>query len=111
MIPKGKIWFMFNYAVCQIKGKQYKITPDQPFLVDWFGEEKEPIESEVLLISKGDEVEVGTPFLKEKIKLDNLGLVLGTKIRAAKFHAKAKYRKVTGLRPRYTKLVYSVKKA
>lgn len=100
---------MLNYAICQIKGKQYKVLENKPFNTDWVGEEKGDIVSEVLLKATGDKIEIGAPFLKDKITLKNLGTVSGVKIRVAKFHAKANYRRVSGIRPKYTRLVYFVK--
>lgn len=102
---------MFDYAVCQISGKQYKVLPNQPLEVDWLGEETKKIEAEVLLLSEGNKVQFGTPFLKEKLSFDVLETTRGEKIRVAKFHAKANYRKVTGSRSRRSKIIYSVKKA
>ena len=101
---------MLNYAICQIQGKQYKVIPDKPFQVDWLGKENKDIESNVLLKAEEGKLEIGTPFLKEKMVLKNLGTIAGEKIRVVKFHAKANYRRVTGIRPKYTQLVYAVKK-
>lgn len=108
-LKKDKILFMLNYAICQIKGKQYKVVPNKPFEVDLAGDEKE-IEAEVLLKSEDGKIEVGTPVLKNPLVLQNLGMIKGDKIRVAKFHAKANYRRVTGFRPKHTKVVYTVKK-
>lgn len=101
---------MFDYAVCEISGKQYKILPNQPIEVDWLGEESKKIDVSVLLLSEGNKLKVGNPFLKEKLSLEVLEATRGKKIRVAKFHAKANYRKVTGFRSKKTKLVHSVKK-
>ena len=106
---KGKIFNMSDYAVCNISGKQYKVVPNVPFTVDLL-EEEGKIESDVLLLSQKDKLNVGTPFLKEKITLDIVENVLGKKVRVSKFHAKANYRRTTGLRPKYTKVVWTVKK-
>ncbi len=101
---------MFDYAVCEISGKQYKIFPNQEILVDWLGEDVKKIEASVLMLSEGGKVKVGTPYLKEKLTLELLGTVKTKKIRVAKFHAKANFRKVTGMRPKKTKVSHSVKK-
>ncbi len=100
---------MSEYAVCNISGKQYKIVPNVPFTVDLL-EEVGTIEPEVLLLSQNGKLSVGMPILKEKITLEILENVAGKKIRVSKFHAKANYRRTTGIRPKYTKLVWSVKK-
>lgn len=101
---------MSNYAVCQIQGKQIKIVPNQPFEVDLLPETKD-VEASILILSEGGKVKVGSPFLKEKLNLKYLDNVRGEKIRVAKFHAKANFRKVKGYRSKKTKLVWSVKNA
>ena len=101
---------MLNFAICEISGKQYKILPNQPIEVDWLGEEEKKIDAQVLLRSDEGKTEIGSPYLKEKLTLDILETTRGEKIRVAKFHAKANFRKVTGHRSKKTKVVYSVKK-
>jgi ribosomal protein L21 len=96
---------MSKYAVCSLMGKQIKVLPDVPFLVGLMsGVEK--IDADVLFLSDGDRTEIGRPFLKNKIVFDVLGVETGKKIRVAKFHAKANFRRVSGIRPKYTKLVW-----
>ena len=106
---KGKIFSMSDYAICNISGKQYKVTPNMPFNVDLLDEEGK-LETEVMLISQKGKLSIGTPVLKEKITLDIVGNVMGEKVRVSKFHAKANYRRTTGIRPKYTRLVWTVKK-
>ncbi len=101
---------MSDYAVCEISGKQYKLTPNLPVEVDLLEEEKD-IEAVVLLLSENGRVKIGTPFLKEKLGLKYLENIKGEKIRVVKFHAKANFRKVIGHRSKKTRLVWSVKKA
>ena len=92
---------MINFVIGEINGKQYKIEENKPFLIDKM--EGKEIEAQVLCIVKDDNIELGKPYLKKKIKLEILEDVKGKKIRVAKFHAKANYRKVTGSRPKYSK--------
>jgi large subunit ribosomal protein L21 len=101
---------MFDFAICEVSGKQYKVIPNQPLEVDLLSEEKK-IEVSVLLLSEGGKVQVGTPYLKDKLTLDILENIKKDKIRVAKFHPKANYRKVTGHREKKTKVVLSVKKS
>lgn len=101
---------MFDYAICEISGKQYKILPNKPLEVDWLGENDKKIEVPVLLFSEGGEIKIGTPYLMDRLTLDCLETIKGEKVRVAKFHAKANYRKVRGHRSKLTKVVYSVKK-
>lgn len=99
---------MISYAICEISGKQYKVVPDQAFEVDLLGDVK-AVEVNVLLLVDDGKLLLGNPYLKEKLKLIAMETVKKPKIRVAKFHAKANYRRVTGIRPRKTKVVLSVK--
>lgn len=102
---------MLDYAVCEIGGKQYKILPNQSLVVDYQGEDIKKLEASLLLSSEGGKVKIGNPYLKEKLTLDVLEIVRGEKIRVAKFHAKANYRRVKGHRAKMTKVILSVKKS
>lgn len=96
-----------KYLICEIAGKQVKVIPNKPFEVEMETELKE-INSNVLLISD-DKLQIGTPFLKDAISLKVLDNTLGEKVRVAKFHAKANYRRVTGYRKHVTKMVFEAK--
>lgn len=101
---------MLDYAICEISGKQYKITPNTNIEVDFLGESDKDVEVNLLLLSENGKVTIGAPYLKDKLTLKYVDTVKMDKIRVAKFHAKANYRKVTGARPKKTRLVLSVKK-
>lgn len=94
---------MLSFAICEINGKQYKVEPKKEFLVDLL--DGKEIEAPQLLRVEDGRVQLGTPYLKEKIKLQVLEEVRGKKIRVAKYQAKANYRKVKGQRSRYSKVV------
>lgn len=100
---------MSQFAVCEINGKQYKIYPNTTFEVSWMGSDAKNFEASVLLLSTDDKVQVGSPYLKDKIKLEIIGEGKKNKIRASKFHAKANYRKTTGLRQKVTQVSWVVK--
>ncbi len=94
-----------DYAVFEISGKQYKVLPNKPFEVDLLNSDK--VEAKVLMLSKSGKLSIGTPTLKEEIKLKIVEpLVQKNKIRVAKFHAKANYRRVTGARKKMTRIVW-----
>lgn len=101
---------MLNYSVCEISGKQYKVVPNKPLVVDYLGGDEKQIEANVLLISEDGKIQVGNPYLGEKLKLDRVENVRGDKIRVSKFHAKANYRRTTGHKAKLTKVVLTVKK-
>ncbi len=101
---------MLNYAICEINGKQYKIFPNIPLLIDYQGEKNKDIEANVLLMEDG-KLHLGKPYLKEKLNLKFVENTQGEKVRVSKFHAKANYRKITGKRAKFTKVVLNVKRA
>lgn len=98
-----------QYAICEINGKQYKVEPNKPLEVDLFGDGEKEIQAKVLLISKDNKVEVGTPYLKDELTLEVIENIKKEKIRVAKFHAKANYRRVKGFRKQVSRVMYSVK--
>ncbi|KKQ60090.1 MAG: hypothetical protein US80_C0002G0008 [Candidatus Daviesbacteria bacterium GW2011_GWA2_38_17] len=96
---------MIDYAVCEIGGKQYKVVPGKSLMVTG------QLIAKVLLLSENGKIKIGKPYLKDDLDLKSLGAVMGEKVRVAKFHAKSKYRKVTGYRKKFLKVVLDVKKA
>lgn len=100
---------MLNYAVCEIDGKQYKVLQNIPFRVDYQGEESKDLEANVMLMVEDGKLHLGKPYLKEKLALKFVENIKGTKIRVSKYHAKANYRRTTGIRPKFTTLILSVK--
>ena len=94
---------MIKYAIFEIGGKQYKMTPKVPVEVDL--QDGEDITSKLLMFVEDERVKLGKPYLDEKLKLKKLEDIKRKKIRVAKFHAKANYRKVTGSRKKMTKIL------
>jgi large subunit ribosomal protein L21 len=99
-----------QYAVIETGGKQYKITKGQTFDVDSLGlNTGDPVtfDKVLLLVSEGS-VEVGMPYLAGAIVsgkvVDNLK---GDKIRAARFQAKSRHRRVTGFRAHLSRIEIS----
>ncbi len=58
-----------DYLVAEIAGKQYKLIPGKSALVDFLGDVKEIECEKVLLKSSKGKLEIGQPYLKEKVKL------------------------------------------
>lgn len=100
------------YTICEISGKQYKLIPGKPVLVDLLdlAEGVKQVKVKALAKSDGDKFEVGAPYLKDDVTLDIVENVRGEKIRVAKFHAKANYRRVIGHRSKLTKVMISENK-
>ena len=104
LVPVADIIPCMQYSVVQIGSRQYLIEPGKTFEVDLLPVEKTLKVDKVLLKVDGDKVEVGMPYLKETLDLEVLGNIKKDKIRVAKFHAKANYRKVIGSRRQMTLL-------
>ena len=94
-----------KYAVLRVNGKQYKAQEGQEILVDKMLDLK--VAPEVLMIVDGDKVSVGAPVVKEaKVSTKVLEPeVKGEKIDVIKYKSKSRYRKHTGFRAVYTKLL------
>lgn len=96
---------MSKYAVVRITGKQYKVEEGQEILVDKLIDSKK-ISAEVLLIADGEKVSVGKPVLKNEVKLKVVtDLEKGEKLEIYKFKAKSRYKRHTGFRAQYTRLL------
>ena len=95
-----------KYAIIRVGGKQYKVAEKDEILVDKITDPKK-IDPEVLLFADDGKVKVGKPVLKDvKIKIKILAeMEKGEKIEVYKFKAKSRYRKHTGFRPQYTRLL------
>jgi large subunit ribosomal protein L21 len=96
---------MTKYAVIRITGKQYKVEEGQEILVDKIVDPKK-VGVEVLLVADGDKVSVGKPTLKNEVKIKVITeLEKGEKIEIYKFKAKSRYKRHTGFRAQYTRLL------
>lgn len=103
-----------KYAVFQNGIRQYKVSEGEEILVDRIdstkytensAKEKSIVFANVLLVSDGEKVLVGTPNVSgAKITTEVLGEQKGEKIEVVKYKAKSRYRKHTGHRHQYTKL-------
>ena len=104
-----------KYAVIRLLGRQYKVEEGQEIVVDKMNDLK--LIPEVLLVSDGDptspeirgarKVLVGKPLVKgAKVSIKVVKDVeKGEKIEVYHFKAKSRYRKHTGFRPQYTRIL------
>lgn len=96
---------MTKYAVVRIGGKQYKVEEGQEILVDKLADSKKVI-SETLLFVDGEKVEVGKPVLKTEVKFKVIAdMEKGEKVDVYKFKAKSRYKRHTGFRAQYSRLL------
>lgn len=96
---------MAKYAVIRLQGRQYKVSEGEELLVDKMNDLK--LTPEVLLVADGEKVEVGKPVVKDaKVTLKIVKEIeKGEKIEVYHFKAKSRYRKHTGFRPQYTRVL------
>lgn len=97
---------MAKYAVIRIGGKQYKVSEGQEILVDKLVDPKKA-EADVLLCVDEDKVRVGKPEVKDvKVKFKVVKeMEKGEKIDVYKFKAKSRYKRHTGFRPQYSRIL------
>src|SRR5579884_2942905 len=95
---------MIKYAVVEIAGRQYLVEPGKEILVNSLGDVKSLECDKVLLLADDKALNIGKPFLKDKLNFEVLEAVKGDKIRVAKYHAKANTRKVKGSRVLMSKI-------
>jgi len=96
------------YAIIATGGKQYRVEPGQRLEVEKLtAEAGSQIDlGQVLLIGDGDTVTVGQPTVAgARVVASVLGEVKGKKIIIFKYKNKVRYRRKTGHRQRYSRLV------
>ena len=101
------------YAIIETCGKQYKVSEgDVVFFEKLDAEEGKKVKFDnVILVSDGKKVEVGTPYVKgAKVEGKVIAHGKGKKIVVFKYKAKKNYRRKQGHRQPYTKVeITSVK--
>lgn len=95
---------MIDYAILQIAGKQYKFVPGKPVEIVW---NDERIEAKALMVMEDGKLKLGKPYVDLDLKLKVQETLKGEKIRVAKYHPKANYRRVRGSRSKVAKVVMS----
>jgi large subunit ribosomal protein L21 len=96
------------YAIIETGGKQYRVNPGQTIDVERLEvAEGDTVELDrVLLIGDGDRVTVGTPTVDgAKVVATAKGEGKGDKVIVFKYKPKVRYRKKTGHRQFYTRLL------
>ena len=95
------------YALFEYKGKQYKAEKDALIQVDKIDAEdgaKIDIDS-VLLVSDGDKISVGTPFVKgAKVSAVVENSFRDKKVLVFKYNSKKDYHRLIGHRQEYTNI-------
>ena len=95
------------YALFEYKGKQYKAEKDALIQVDKIDAEdgaKITIDS-VLLVSDGDAVKVGTPYVRgARVEVEVENSFRDKKVLVYKYKAKKDYHRLIGHRQEYTNI-------
>lgn len=96
-----------KYAIVEDGGKQYKAVEGETIEVDRYqadvGEQVDL--DQVLLISDGENIAVGTPYLEgAKVEATVEAQIKGPKITVFKYKPRVRYRVKTGHRQKYTRL-------
>jgi large subunit ribosomal protein L21 len=95
------------YAVFRISERQYRAEVGDHFLVDKMSadEGQQVTLDQVLLVSDGEDVRVGTPLVEgAHVKATVLAHEKGPKIQIFKYRPRKRYRKRMGHRQTYTRL-------
>lgn len=95
------------YAIVKSGGKQYKAEKDERILVDKLvGEPGAAVElDEVVMVCNGDNVTVGSPFVKgAKVKAEIVRQVKAKKVNAFNYKPKKNERKRWGHRAEMTEI-------
>jgi large subunit ribosomal protein L21 len=91
------------YAIIETGGKQFKVTEGASIKIDKIDNKKSVTFSNVLMVSDGDTVSYGDPYIKAaKVSADVIGSEKDKKILV--FHQKTRknHRKLRGHRQQYT---------
>ncbi|MBV9468731.1 MAG: 50S ribosomal protein L21 [Abitibacteriaceae bacterium] len=95
------------FALIRVSGKQYRVQDGTEFLVDRLAVDEGTAfdGAEVLMISDGDNTQVGTPTVAgAKVAATVVRHAKGKKIRVFKYKAKKNYRRRIGARAHQTLL-------
>ncbi len=95
------------YALVEIKGKQYRVSPGTEIVVDRLSAAQESFDLDsVLLLSDGHDVLVGNPYVADaRVRARVAGEERGRKIRVSTYRRRKRTQRTRGHRQRYTRLL------
>ncbi len=97
-----------SYAIIQLAGKQYKVSPQEKLFVNRLPQAEGEIIAitDVLLVGEGEDTKIGTPLVEgAKVLLKVVDHYRADKIRVAKYKSKSRYRRMKGHRQHETTVV------
>ncbi len=94
------------YAIIRDRGQQYRVEPGQTLQIALSGVEAgSDIELNEVLMIGGDSPIIGSPLVAGALVKATVGeMIKGEKIVVFRYKAKARYRRRTGHRQRYTEI-------
>lgn len=95
------------YAIVRDRGQQYRVEPGQTIQIALSADAEagSTVEFKEVLMIGGDQTLVGTPLVEGAVVKATVGeMVKGEKIVVFRYKAKARYRRRTGHRQRYTEI-------
>ncbi|NCC32491.1 MAG: 50S ribosomal protein L21 [Chloroflexia bacterium] len=96
------------YAIIRDRGMQYRVEQGQVLTIDLVADAEAGAElelGEVLLVSDGEKITVGSPLVSGAIvRAEVVDHVKGDKIVVFRYRNKKRYRRRTGHRQRYTQI-------
>lgn len=97
---------MAKFAVIETGGKQYRVSAGQKIKIEKLGAVAGDSFAfdKVLLKADGDKVEIGTPYLGDKVSAKIVKQGREKKKIVFRYHSKTRYRKKKGHRQHYTEV-------
>ncbi len=98
---------MTKYAIIETGGKQYKVREGDVVEVELLGTENGPFTfDKVLLINDGSDSKVGLPYLTScAVHAEVLDIAKGPKVVIFKYKRVKGYRRLTGHRQKYSRVM------
>ena len=91
------------FAIIETGGKQYRVSEGDVLKIEKISESETVTFDKVLMVSDGDKISVGNPFLSSaKVTADIVGNGKGEKVLVFKMRPRKNYRKIRGHRQPYT---------
>ncbi len=93
------------FAILETGGKQYRVSEGDVIKIEKVNETETVTFDKVLMVSDGDKISVGTPYLSSaKVVADIVGTGKGDKVLVFKMKPRKNYRKIRGHRQLYTEV-------
>ena len=91
------------YAIIETGGKQYRVSEGDTIKIEKISDEESVTFDKVLMVSDGDKVSYGNPYLgSTKVTADVMGTDKAKKVLVFKQKMRKTYRKLRGHRQQYT---------